>query len=116
MVSHAKEHVKQPGTQMLEIPVWILTAIWGLIAVLLATIGYLIRFVINTNQKKNDEQDAQIQALQKASAAVDKKFVEAELLATKEFVDKEMWTRDYVTLTNRLDAVFKKIDRMEKGD
>lgn len=97
---------------MMEIPLWMLTAVWGLIGVLLATIGYLIRFVITTNQRKNDEQDSRIAALEKKFSEADRKFVQAELDSVKQFVDRETWTRDYVTLTNRLDAAFKKLDRL----
>lgn len=96
----------------MDIPTWMLTAVWGLIGVLLATIGYLIRFVIATNQRKNDEQDARIAALERKFSEADRKFVQAELDSVKQFVDKEGWTRDYVTLTNRLDAAFKKLDRL----
>ena len=97
---------------MMEMPTWMLTSVWGLIAVLLATIGYLIRFVISTNQRKNDEQDVRISALEKKLSEADRRFVQAELDSVKQFVDRETWTRDYVTLTNRLDAAFKKLDRL----
>jgi hypothetical protein len=97
---------------MLQIPTWILTALWGLIAILLATIGYLIRFVLSANQRKNEEQDYRIGQLEKKFSEADRKFVETERDSIKQFVDRETWTRDYVTITARVDAVFKKLDRM----
>ena len=89
-----------------------LTAVWGLIGVLLATIGYLIRFVVATNQRKNEEQDNRISDLEKKFSEADRRFVEAERDSMRNFVDRETWTRDYVTLTNRIDAAFKRLDRI----
>jgi len=100
---------------MLQISAWMLTAIGGIIAILMATIGYLIRVVIATSQKKNEEQDGRIGELAKKISEIDRKIVESERDSMKQFVDRETWTRDYVTLTNRIDAMFKKLDRIENG-
>jgi NADH:ubiquinone oxidoreductase subunit 6 (subunit J) len=111
---------------MLQIPIWILTAIGGLILVLVGTVGYLIRFVISTNEKKNEEQDERLRELRgevrtlnntfhETWGTVTTRFAEAERDAVKQFVGNEQWTREYVTLTNRIDAAFKKLDRVTEG-
>lgn len=107
---------------MLSVPAWLATAVGSLILLLLGVIGYLVRLVVSTSQERLDTQDTKISGLygklddiKSSLLAIDRRFVEAELIATKQFVDKETYTRDYITMTGRVDAVHKRVDRIERG-
>lgn len=107
---------------MLEIPAWLATAFGWLIAVLVTVIGYLIRFIASTSKGRFDAQEAEIKGLHDkldkigiGLIQIDRRFVEAELMATRQFVDKESYTRDYITMVGKVDTVHKRVDRFERG-
>ena len=97
----------------MEIPVSVIALAGMLATMLVGIIGYLLRGMISSTQKKHDELDAKIDAHDRFFAQIDKRFVEEELAFSKAYIDKESWTRDYVTLTHRVDALHKRCDRIE---
>ena len=106
---------------MIEIPTWLATVGGSIFLLLLAVTGYLVRLVVQVNNDRLGAQDHEISGLrrkldgiQSSLSSIDRRFVEVELMATKQFIDKETHTRDYITLSGKVDAVHKRVDRIER--
>lgn len=97
------------------VPPWAIAVVGTLFTVLLTIVGFLVKMVWASTQKKHTELDKKIEKLEGAQAATDKRFLEQELAFSRQFVDQESWTRDYITVSNRLDGMHKKIDRVERS-
>jgi len=108
---------------MVEIPAWLAAAAGGIIGILVATIGYLIQVLVSTTQQKLSAQDEKVGAVYGKLDEIrsdlrnfDRRFVEIELMATKQFVDKETYTRDWIVMTGKIDAVHKRMDHAERDE
>lgn len=95
----------------MQVPLW---AIGTIVTVLVTIIGGLLKLLWSTTQKKQDAQDERLLALERGATATDKRFLEVELANTRAFVGVEAWSRDYVTLTQRVDGLHKRVDRIER--
>jgi len=109
----------------MEVPVWAIAAFGIFTSALLAILGYLIRSMVGDIQEQGDETRKALEDLStelKTSdrrvaeelARIDKRFVEEQLAQSRMFVDREVWTRDYVTLTSRIDGLHKRLDRLDR--
>jgi hypothetical protein len=109
----------------MEVPVWAIAAFGVFTSALLAILGYLIRSMVGDIQAQGDETRKALEGLSTELktadrrvadelARIDKRFVEEQLAQTRMFVDREVWTRDYVTLTSRIDGLHKRLDRHER--
>lgn len=99
---------------MIELPTWMVGTVGGLVATLLAVIGYLIRSMMTRSDLRLARHSDRLDAVEREQAQVDKKFVEAELKTTEKFVAEEAFTRDYVTLRGQLETLHKRIDDFER--
>lgn len=99
---------------MVEVPLWAIAAFGTFTTCLLAIVGYLLRSVISSIQEQGKQVATQLAAISAELASVDKRFLQEQLAQTQRFVDKEGWTRDYVTLTNRIDGLHRRMDRVER--
>jgi len=106
---------------MVEIPAWLATVAGSVFLILLAVVGYLVKLVVSVMHGRLGLQDAKIDGfdgklddIKESLGHMDRRFVEVELSVTRQFVDKESHTRDYITLTGRVDAVHKRVDRIER--
>jgi hypothetical protein len=109
----------------MEVPVWAIAAFGVFTTALLAILGYLIRSMVGDIQEQGDETRKALEGLSdelKSSdrrvaeelARIDKRFVEEQLAQARMFVDREAWTRDYVTITSRIDGLHKRLDRLDR--
>lgn len=119
-----------------QLPAWAIAAFGIFTSALLAILGYLLRSMIGSITKQGEEtkkalekqgqetKDA-IEELSEASkrnerkvsddlARIDKRFVEEQLAQSRQYVDREGWTRDYVTLSQRIDGLHRRVDRVER--
>ena len=102
---------------MVEIPTWALIAFTIFTVAMLVVVGYLLRQTLKTLEGQRTDADARIadldrkiEALEKSTGSLDKRlgdevsridrrFLEEQLALVRKFVDREVWTRDYVTLS-----------------
>lgn len=119
---------------MVEIPTWALIAFTIFTVAMLVVVGYLLRQTLKTLERQRADADARIadlnrkvEELEKSTGSLDKRladevsridrrFLEEQLALVRKFVDREVWTRDYVTLSQRMDGLHKRIDRIDRTD
>lgn len=110
----------------MEVPIWFLAVAGTVMTCIIAVLGYLLRDAHATMRKEIgslkellERQSDRMIALEKlvATNALDteRRLVEEKLSQTQQFVDKESFTRDYVTMTNRIDGLHKRLDRLERN-
>lgn len=110
---------------MVEVPAWALGAAGMFATCLLAVLGYLLRSMLSSIQKQGEQMAAAIKVqgdefrrvlndIRAELSDVDKRFLKEQLAQGSRFVDRESWTRDYVTLTQRIDGLHKRVDRVER--
>jgi len=106
---------------MIEIPLWLISAVGGIVAILVASIGFLIQTLVSSTNTKLVAQDDKVGGLDEKLDEIrsdlrsfDRRFVEIELMATKQFVDKETYTRDWIGMSAKIDAVHKRVDNLDR--
>ena len=110
----------------MEIPVWFLAFAGTLLTCVIAVLGYLLRDAHATMRKEigslKGMLEKQAEAMMSTTLSIaamksdlERRLVEERLAHTQQFVDKESSTRDYVTMTNRIDGLHKRVDRLERN-
>jgi len=107
---------------MIEIPLWLVSAVGGIVAILVASIGFLIQTLVSGTNSKLIAQDDKVGGLDEKLDGIrsdlrnfDRRFVEIELMATRAFVDKETYTRDWIGMSAKIDAVHKRVDNIDRA-
>jgi hypothetical protein len=98
----------------MEVPMWAIAVFGTGATFLVGIVGFFMKSTLANLTKRADAAEVEGQKIRAELAAVDKRFLEEQLAQTKAFVDKEGFTRDYVTLTQRIDGLHKRVDRVER--
>ena len=59
--------------------------------------------------------DAGGRHVEEECSRIDKRFLEVQLANARMFVEREMWTRDYVTMSQRINGLHQRIDRFGRS-
>lgn len=118
---------------MVEVPVWAMAAFGVFSLTQLIVILYLLRSMLKSIERNGDESKLRMKEvetqvdelarkvgtgdrrLDEECTRVDKKFLEVQLANTRMYVDREIWTRDYVTMSQRITSLHQRIDRMGRS-
>ena len=98
----------------MEVPLWATAVLGTCVTFLIGIVGFFVRSTLASLTKRADDSEFEARKIRFELAAVDKRFIEEQLAQSKQFVDKEGFTRDYVTLTQRIDGLHKRVDRIER--
>lgn len=110
----------------MEVPIWFLAVAGTVMTCVIGVLGYLLRDAHATMRKEisslKELLEKQSTAMMDTTLAIaamksdlERRLVEERLAHTQQFVDKESSTRDYVTMTNRIDGLHKRVDRLERN-
>ena len=98
----------------MEVPLWAVAVFGTGATFLVGIIGFFMKSTLASLAKRADASELEARKIRAELSVVDKRFLEEQLAQTKAFVDKEGFTRDYVTLTGRIDGLHKRVDRVER--